>query len=248
MEDRVIDHIAEMISRISMVVGLALLSLALVTPAVAAQSSGATHYVVYNINVTSPNDTLSATVNETVGGISSSGLSPVTLQIISSGGNLTYSKLVNSSYSLLPILPSLGTGSYHFTEYNTSISLSITQIGTKSSTFQGQSYNLTNYSFVVLLQGSQKSGSFSGQLFVFPSGLVYSALIDFNQTSTASAQLLSTNAPLGTTSAGSSSTAAIAITGGSLGAVAVGAFALVRRGRKESSSTNHEAKPLHWVD
>ena len=91
--------------------------------------------------------------------------------------------------------------------------------------------------------------SASGQLAVFASGLVYSATININGTRTVKRALLSTNIPLGATSSSGSKTTTIAVTGGSVGVIAgVGAFAFLKHGRKNSSSTSSEAKPLHWVD
>ena len=233
------------------IAAIALLSFAFVTPAVSAQSTGSgTHYVVYRINASGPNRTVSATVNETVVQSSNSALASVTLQVISSSANLSYSKLVNATHKLLPILPALGTRSIHLTRGNASLSASVTQTGTQSVTFSGANYNLTDYSFSISVQTAHKSGTANGQLSVFPSGLVYSATIDINGTRTISAQLLSTNIPLGApASSGSTTTTTIAVTGASVSVAAgVGAFAFIKHGRKESSGANSEAKPLHWVD
>ena len=125
---------------------MALLSFAFVMPVASAQSSGS-QYVVYSINASGPNHTVSATVNETVVPSSSNGLSSVTLQVISSNANLSYSKLVNATQRILPILPSIGTRSINLTLKNASISASVTQTGTQSIRFSGANYTITNYSF-----------------------------------------------------------------------------------------------------
>ncbi|MGI0091736.1 MAG: hypothetical protein ACREBS_08505 [Nitrososphaerales archaeon] len=240
------------------IAALAFFAFALVTPAVAAssQSSGsANQYVVYSINTTGPNRSFSATVNETVVPSSSNGLATVTLQMISGNANLSYSKLVNATQKLFPILPSLGTRSINLTIKNTTISASVTQTGTQSINFSGTNYTLTNYSFSLTVQKHEKTGSGSGQLAIFPSGLVYSATVNINGTSEVNAQLLSTNISLGLGSSGSNTTT-MAIAGGAGSLLAgVGAFAFFRHERKNNNNNNKsnsgsetEKKPLHWVD
>jgi hypothetical protein len=227
-----------------------LICFAFVIPVASAETTSGSHYVVYSINVTGPNRTVSATVNETVAQSSKSGFESVTLQVISSNANLSYSRLVNATHKLLPIIPALGTRSIHLARGNASLSASVTQTGTQGISFSGGNYNVTNYSFSISLQNAQKSGTVSGKLSVFPSGLICSATININGTRTVSVQLLSTNVPLGAAaSSGSGTTTTIAVTGGSVSAIAgVGAFAFFKHGKKESSGTNSEAKPLHWVD
>ena len=228
---------------------MAILSFAVVMPIASAQSSGS-QYVVYSINAIGPNRTLFATVNETVLPNSSSGLTSVTLQVISNYANLSYSKLVNASQKILPILPSIGTRSIGLTIRNATVSANVTQTGTQSISFSGANYAITNYSFSLSVQKAQKSASAIGQLAVFASGLVYSATININGTRTISVILLSTNLPLGGSSSSSkSTTTTIAIAGGSVSILAgVGALAFLKHGRKDSAGSSSEAKPLHWVD
>ncbi|HVB11741.1 MAG TPA: hypothetical protein VNE86_01310 [Nitrososphaerales archaeon] len=228
---------------------MAILSFALVMPVASGQSSGP-QYVVYSINAIGPNHTLSATVNETVLPNSNNGLSSVTLQVISNYANLSYSKLVNASQKILPILPSIGTRSIDITIKNATVSASVTQTGTQSISFSGANYPITNYSFNLSVQKAQKSVSASGQLAVFASGLVYSATININGTRTVSVQLLSTNLPLGASSSSSNgTTTTIAVAGGSVSILAgVGAFAFFKYGKKNPAGSSSEAKPLHWVD
>jgi hypothetical protein len=231
------------------VVALALLSVSLVAPIAAAQTPNTgTQFVVYRVVANGPNHTISATVNETVAQTTRSGFASVTLQVISATANFSYSKLVNTSEKLLPILPSLGTRSIQMTKNNTMLAASVNETGTQSIGFSGANYTVTNYSFAISVQSAHKSGSASGQLSLFASGLVYSASVNINGTRTVSVQLLSTNVSLGTSSSGSSSTTTIAVTSGSVGAIGVGAFVFYRKERKESSSSSSEAKPLHWVD
>ena len=232
------------------IAAVALLSFVFVTPVVSAQSAGSgTNYVVYSINASGPNRSVSATVNETVAPSSNGGLASVTLQIISNEANMSYSKLVNATHKLLPILPSLGTRSIQLSKGNASLSVSVTQTGTQSITFSSANYTITNYSFSISVQSADKSGIVNGQLSVFPSGLLYSTTVNINGTRTVNAQPLSTNISLGAPASSGLNTTTIAVTGGSVSVAAgVGAFAFFKYGRKASSGTSSESKPLHWVD
>ena len=179
-------------------------------------------------------------------------MASVSLQVISNYANLSYSKLVNASQKLLPMIPSMGTTSFHTTIKNATISVTVTQTGTQSISFAGASYTITNYSFNISVQGTHKSVSASGQYAVFPSGLAYSATVNINSTATVNAHLLSTNVPLNASSGASgSTTTTMAVAGGGLSLLAgVGAFAFFKREKKSSSNGGSEAetKPLHWVD
>ncbi len=227
---------------------VAIVALTLITfvPSVSAQTPG-TQYVTYTINATTPNGTVSATLNETVTP-GSNGLATAAFQIISSEANLSYSRLVNASQELFPLVPSIGTRSLNLTITNTTISASVTQTGTQSITFSGASYSLTTYSFSISAQNVQGSGFATGQFALFPSGLVYSTTINANGTISVNTQLVSTNLPLSTSSDGLKATTTIVIAGGAGSLIAgVGAFAFFKK-EKNSSPGSGDSKPLHWVD
>jgi hypothetical protein len=227
---------------------VAILSFAMVLPAVAAQSSG--QYVTYSVTATNSTRTISATVNETIASSSKSGFSIVTLELASSMSNLTYSKLVNSSEALFPVIPPIGNQSFTYQIHNYSISASVSQISGGSVTFDGVSYSTTNYAFAVSV--SNASGGLqttaSGQLSALPSGLLYSAVINANSYKI-QVQLLKTNLPLGG-DPHSSNTTTIEIIGGGVAAIiiGVGAFAFFRRKNAPRNTALKENEPLYHVD
>jgi hypothetical protein len=224
-----------------------------VSPFVVAQQSTSqspSKYVSYSITASNSTENYSAVVNETVTSSSTSGLSTLSLAVGSSLGNFSYSRLLNSSEVLFPYFPTIQNQSLSYQFHNYSISASISQVGTGSATFDGQSYPISNYAFQV--SGSMLGGkamSAIGQASVFPSGLVYSAVVHANGTYVVSVQLLSTNLSLNSSMSGSQSSS-IAIAGGAGSVVAgIGAFALVRRERKkEARESGSENKPLYYVD
>ncbi|MHB8565549.1 MAG: hypothetical protein ACYC7D_04315 [Nitrososphaerales archaeon] len=212
---------------------------------IAVSGQGSSGYVAYSITATNSTRTISANVNETITP-STTGLSTLSLQLISSMSNFSYSRLVNSSQALFPYLPVTGNQSFSYQYHNYFISASITQTGTGSATISGATYPTTEYTFSVSvskLNGSQMSAS--GQLSTFPSGLVNSITASSNGY-TINIQLLETNLALNSTSS-SPDTTTMAIVGGTgTLAAGVGAFAFFRR-KKESVNANEE-KPLYHVD
>ncbi len=93
--------------------------------------------------------------------------------------------------------------------------------GSTQIVFSGKTYQTTDYlvSITATNSSSGKLVSVTGNLSSMPSGLVYSAQFQFNNTYTASILLLSTNLPL-VDDPGNTSTIGIAIVGaGIFGAV-----------------------------
>jgi len=245
---------------ISTVLSVALLSIFLVVPAVAASdSSSGNHFADYAISATGPYHSISANVNETITPSSMSGFSTISLEVVSSMSNFSYSKVVNSSMAMFPIVPSIGNQSFTYSTHNISISASISKTGTGSATIGGTTYTTTNYSFTV--SGSKNDGTMSmsanGQLSTLPSGLLYSAVINGPNSTTVNVKLVGTNLSLNSTSQ-SSNTTGMAIVGGAstLAVAGVGAFVFFRRKNKNSGNVNNspgsgsesEEKPLYKVD
>jgi hypothetical protein len=224
------------------------LSFVILVPSVGA-SSGSSQFATYNISGNAGTHTVSAVINETVSPSSSSGMSDVTLQIVSNMANLSYSKILNSTRVILPYFPTVANQSFSYQIHNYSISASIAQSGTRGATFNGITYTLTNYTFS--LSGTKFGGHLmnaSGGASVFPSGLVYSAWIVANGTVSIHVQLIGTNLSLDSSSS-SSQTSSIAVAGGAGSVVAgVGAVVLYKRKNNPEKSNPDEEKPLHHVD
>src|SRR5580704_6078035 len=150
-------------------VSIAFLAFALMSPTAFAATG--TQYAAYQVTGTAHNHTFTAVVNESAAPASTAGFSSLTLQLSSSMGNLSYSKIINSTKVLFPYFPGMSNQSLSFQYSNYSISLAVAQVGTKSVTYKSASYSLTDYTFSV--SGAKMGGSplsATGNASVFPSG------------------------------------------------------------------------------
>ncbi len=230
---------------------LTLVLLVSVSPLVYA-SQATKNYATYSVTLTNGNYSQSFTVKESVQPSSVSGFSILTLTLAGMKENLTYSKVVNSSSSMLfPLLPVANNQSIVYRNQNYSVSLSINRTGTSSVTFNGSSYRLTNYNFnasLTFLNYSHKS--FNGHVSVLPSSLVYSAQIRFNQT-TLTVQLLSTNLsldPPASNSANFGEMIAVSVVGAAVVLLGI-LYGIKRISRKPETQTSpQDGKPPYWVD
>jgi len=232
-------------------VSLALVLLFFFSPIVYASQSTQS-YAAYRITLTNGNVSKSFTVNETVQPSSASGFSILTISLAGANENLTYSKVVNSSSSLLfPILPVSNNQSIIYQNRNYSVRLSIDRTGSTSVTFNGSSYQLIDYNFSATFRSSNYSSrSLNGEISVFPSDLVYSAQVRYNQT-TLNLQLLATNLSLDPPATGPASLVEpIAFSAVGAVVVFVGMLYGIRRFRKKpaTESSPADGKPSYWVD
>ncbi len=174
-------------------------------------------------------------------------MSDVTLQIASAMGNLSYSKIMNSTQVILPYFPTIANQSVSYQFHNYSISATINQAGSGSASYNAKTYSLSNYTFSINVSGKSQVSA-TGSASVFQSGLVYSATIVANGTDTVNVQLLGTNLPLDPQSGSSQTTTSVAVAGGAASIlVGVGAFVVYKR-KGPSQAENSETKPLHHVD
>jgi hypothetical protein len=229
-------------------VGLFFVTLAMTTVPVFAASS-APQFASYSISGTgSGGRSFSAIVNETVSPSSAAGMSDVTFAITSAHGNLTYSKIINSTQVILPYFPTIANQSLTYQIHNFTISATINQAGTASASFNGKSVSVSNYTFNLNVSGN-RTVSATGSASVFPSGLVYSATLVANGSDTINVQLLSTNLSLTSQSdPPSQATTSIAIAGGAASVlVGIGAIVVYKR-RTGSQAAGSQEKPLYHVD
>ncbi len=229
--------------------GASIAFLAFVMASPAAFASTGTQFVAYQVTGSFHNHSISAVVNESISASSATGMSNLTLQLGSGMGNLSYSKIVNSTKVMFPYFPGMANQSLSFQYHNYSISLSIAQIGTRSISYQARSYSLTQYSFSVsALKAGGTPMSARGNISIFPSGLVYSASILANGTDPIQVQLLGTNLDLNAAPSASTQTTSIAVAGGA-GSILAGVGAFVFYRRKNNTPTQDKTdKPLYHVD
>ena len=233
-------------TRLIVLAGLFAILGPLVVLPVSASSGGATQFATYNVTLTNSTQTRSVVINESITP-STNGMSDLALQLVSSMSNLSYSRLVNSTYAMFPILPTVGNQSFNYQSHNYSIAISIVQTGKSSATVSGVSYTTTNYAFSAnaSFSGSQEF-SVNGTMVILPSGLVDSAQVVYNAT-TFQAQLVSTNLSLGSSSTTSSTMQTATIAGGASAIFGVGALVFYRR-RSAAHSSDNANKPLYHVD
>lgn len=233
---------------------LTLLSLGLVVP-VAFSSTGdilsglspaVPGFAAYTVQIQSHGQTRAFTFNESVRATQTQGKDLLTLAIASQHGNLTYTRIVNSSDFLQPFVPAISNQSLNLEYNSTSISLHLAQDETTSLTFQGTAYQMTAYSFSAAVKSANFSGTDVGSFSTFPSGLVYSLDSNINGSTTVNATLTATSLPLSSASASPQ----LQVESVGIGAAAVGGLLLATLGVRSRRRARQEApqKPDYWVD
>jgi hypothetical protein len=228
------------------VAGIALLII-LATPIVIASGPGK-EFAAYEVTATLPSGQHTALVNESLSQSDRAGLSVLTLQLTGGDQNLTYSRLVNASTSLLPYLPSLPSQTLDYSNGTMySIHVNFTSSGTTDISFQGSQYTLNIFSISVLGFYGNQSVNAQGTIETFPSSLVYSVRASGSDNVQVQALLQATNLPLNGTSS-QNMTAAYVGAGLGVGGIALAAGLLARRRDRKAAASAQEQKPMHWVD
>ncbi|MDG6898984.1 MAG: hypothetical protein JRN12_02450 [Nitrososphaerota archaeon] len=224
------------------VVALAISLLLVSSSAAATQESG---FVTYKVTLTGASGQHVLIVNETAGPAVEAGFSDLTVELTAGQQNLTYSKLVNSTSSLLPYLSTLSSQAFSYTNGTSrGFSANFSVVGTTTVTFHGSQYTLTEYSFSTSGSYGNRSLSVNGTLETFPSSLVYSAAVSLGNVSV-QAVIQDTDLQLAQSSATSPSATAVGAGIGVSGFALAAALFVRRRDRK---SRSQREKPLHWVD
>jgi hypothetical protein len=224
---------------------LAFVAFVLLVGSSGAAAQASKGFATYKVSVNSPLGEHSAIINETVDSSAKAGYSDLILQFIGGEQNLTYSKLVNSSESLFPYLPSVANQTFEYangTAYK--IRVNVSASGTTTVTFKGNQYTLSVLTVTASVSFGNRSIDAKGTVETFPTTLVYSASVG-NSTYGIQAVLLATDLPL-VPSSSQMTTAAYVGAGATIGAVAIGGTFLLRR--REKKADKHGEKPLHWVD
>lgn len=235
------------------------------------QSSG---YVQYKINIINPDDPASprtAIVNESAQPTGQTGFVDLTLSLSSTAMNFTYSKDVNSSSlpEIFPYLSGLTNQSFSYEVQGLSITANLVNTGQVPVTFNGVTYQATQYlvSFSAMNSSSMKSISAYGNIISMPSGLIYTVQLSLNQTTSVNVTLLSTNLTLTDPSSSVNPLGASVLGAGVIAAVAIAAPTIFKkvkhnktndqdqtnevRANQENDSEQEnrdEKKPSYWVD
>jgi hypothetical protein len=217
---------------------------------VGASSLGNTKYAAYTLSIVSPTFAKSFVFNESITPTSNPNLSILTLALMGSGWNLTYSESVNSSMSFFPYLPSIQNKSLSYSSANYSFGFTLIEEGSASITFDGNTYKGTLYAFSGHAVTRTGAYSVTGNLTVFPSSLLYSFQASLNDTATVQAELVSTNLPLAQSDPQASYTMiglAAGVGAVSVAIVGLGIPFIGRRKRSGGVDTTPKAKD-YWVD
>ncbi|HYC12358.1 MAG TPA: hypothetical protein VEC02_06850 [Nitrososphaerales archaeon] len=219
-----------------------LLGVALAIQTGTAASEG---YVVYDVQVSYGGNPHSAYVNESVSPSSTQGESILSLAVRWTSANFTYSHVVNSSLAAFPYMPAITNQSYDYRNESYGFSAKVFRVGSSQVTFGGKAYPLSDFAFSVNFTRGNSSGSASGNLSAFPSGLVYSVTLHSKGVA-ASAALASTSLQLQESPTPPDLQAASVGVGASIAAAAV-VLSLGVTGRRKKKSPEAQ-KPEHWVD
>ena len=206
--------------------------------------SSTSGYVVYNVQASYNGTTRAVSVNESVTPSSTAGGSIVMLAVEGTQTNFTYSRVVNSSLTLLPYLPGISDQNFTYSDKGYTLAATISQQGTSQATFQGKDYTMTDYAFSAEVTSSNGSHTTTGTISAFPSDLVYSVTAQSNGSSV-SATLTATSLALTTAAAAPALQSASAGIGLSLAVGAVAVSLGVKMKRKQGPAATH---PDHWVD
>jgi hypothetical protein len=214
--------------------------------AVGAAFASSQGFAVYGLTFVSHGVPRNLTINESMVASRDPGLDNLVLRVLSGSWNFNYSRLVNSSLQLFPFVPAIPGQNFSFAYGSSHVSANLAMNGTAAVEFQGNSYQVTSFSFSAQLSSTKVTGSVSGTFSTFPSGLLYALKAQTNGTSSLAVVLQSTSLPL---SAGASSSA-LQMASAGLGAgaiVSVVALSLGIRSRHRQKG-QPETKPDYWVD
>lgn len=222
------------------------------------QSSG---YVQYKVTIADPDfptSPTSATVNYSVAPTGQAGFVDITLALSSAMTNFTYSKAVNSSSlpEIFPYLPGLTNQSFSYQTQGVSITANLVNAGQVTVSFNGTSYQATNYQASITASNASSAQSFSasGTVTSMPSGLINSAQLTLNQTTTINVTLLSTDLSLNAPPAGINVVGASLFGGAIIAVAAIAALAVYRRTQQKKKSAQPQTlqenseKPSYGVD
>ena len=247
----------------AVVVLLILFSLSSAVGAVAFAAPSTQGFVQYNVSLkTAGRQVSSFVLNESSQRTGQAGFIRLTVALASASRNFTYSSVVNSSSlpEVFPYFVGLSNQSLSYQAAGFTFSVHILNAGKTAVTFNGNTYQATNYQ--VSVSSANSTGltpvSAQGHILTMPSGLIYSADLEIGQSSL-SIQLRATNLALSEAASGS---LPLGVTILSLGIIAAVAFAapavflrLKRRRKAEPQAqpanekeSPRENKPSYWVD
>ena len=218
-------------------------------------------HVEYRITVSNQSTTVASFfLNESAQPTSQNGIVLVTVSLLSSSRNFTYSRALNTSSfpEVFPYLLGISNQSFSYTAYGISFNLHLVNTGSTPITFNGRSFQGTSYQVTGSAAYPLTTVSFSanGTIITMPSGLIYSAQLGSTNSYSVQMRLEETNLALIGPSSSSNLPLGIALVSlGLLGAAVFAAPSIFKRLKSKPAPTpstsgepGHEEKPPYWVD
>jgi hypothetical protein len=227
----------------------------------ASSSSSTTGYVSYQVTLNGNSNATSVAlvINESSTPTNQNGFDNITVGLVSSLQNFSFSKIVNTTSlpEVLPFIPGITNQSFTYSTHGVSIGARISIAGSSPISFNGTSYNGQVYSLSLSVTNSSNDRTLeaTGTAVAFPSGLLYSVHIQnpSNNSESITVQLLATNLPLkDPTSSASTAEGAAMVGAGILAAAAIAVPWKFRRKkntvRSSGSGSENKDRPSYWVD
>ena len=218
-------------------------------------------HVEYRITLSNQSTTVASfLLNESAKPAGENGIVLVTVNLLSSSRNFTYSRALNTSSfpEVFPYLLGINNQSFSYNAYGISLNLHIANTGSAPITFDEQSFQGTSYQVTGTAAYPLTTASFSanGTIITMPSGLVYSAQLGSTNSYSVQMRLEETNLALIGPSNSSSLPIGIALVSlGLLGAAVFAAPSIFKRLRSKPAANpgspgepGGEEKPPYWVD
>jgi len=221
------------------------------------QSPGYVQYKIIVNDQENPIMSTSATVNYSVVPTGQTGFVDISLTVYSDISNFTYSRAVNASSfpEIYPYLSGLTNQSFSYQTQGVSITANLVNVGQVSVKFNGTTYQATKYQISTTAANVSMGESFSatGTVTSMPSGLINSAQLTLNQTTTINVTLLSTNLSLNAPATSINVVGASMFGAAIVAAAAIAGLAVSRRTKHkkqtgQASETGTEQKPSFGVD
>ncbi len=245
-------------SIITLVFSFLLVSGAASTVAFAAQpNQGFVEYKISLLNQQAP--VASFLLNESAQPTSQNGFVQLTISLISSIRNLTYSRALNTSSlpEIFPYLPGISNQTFPYQTRDVTFTVHIRNTGDAPITFNGKNYQGTNYEISVSVAYSTVGNpvSASGNIVTMPSGLIYSAQLQIYSTYSLHILLIATSLPLVDAPSSTFPLGVVLFSLGLIGAVGFAAPSVFMRIRSKpqpepaiEDKALGEKKPSYWVD
>jgi hypothetical protein len=218
-------------------------------------------HVEYRITLNYQSTTVASFfLNESANPTGQNGIVLVTVNLLSSSRNFTYSRALNTSSfpEVFPYLLGIGNQSFSYNAYGIQLNLHLVNTGSAPITFNGQSFQGTGYQVTGTAAYPLTTASFSanGTIITMPSGLIYSAQLGSTNSYSVQMRLEETNLALIGPSNSSNLPIGIALVSlGLLGAAVFAAPSIFKRLKSKPAATpsspgepGGEEKPPYWVD